>query len=268
MRSNVSVPALMNRGLDVTTAGTSSVWAAKGAPFRATMYYYTAPSFFLTVSPEIENPSDLNGQTIAISNPGSQEHIGIQRMLESLGVDPNSVTYLAIGEAGTRYAAAVAGQVVATAEDPDVAAKLVEDLGWRVIANAAEVYPIPFSGWAMHTDYIAESRDTARAFIRASLKGLQFIKENPEEVIDIATKVLEMDRQIAADAVPLVTQLIAPVDVGGITEAALLQNLEEIRADDPEVPANVGLDSIVDFTILREAQKELGIACTGGYQCE
>jgi NitT/TauT family transport system substrate-binding protein len=268
LRSNVSVPALMNGDLDVTTAGTSSVWAAKGAPFRAVMYYYKAPSFFLTVSPEIVNPQDLTGKTIAISNPGSQEHIGIQRMLESLGVDPDSVTYLAVGEAGTRYAAAVAGQIVATAEDPDVASKLVEDLGWRVIANAADSYPIPFSGWAIHTDFLANNRDTVRAFIRASLKGLQFVKDNPEETAEIAVKVLEMDAGIAADAVPLVSQLIGPEDIGGITEAALLQNLEEIRKDDPDVPASVGLESIVDFTILREAQKDLGLSCTGGYQCE
>jgi NitT/TauT family transport system substrate-binding protein len=268
MRSNVSVPALLNRALDITTAGTSSVWAAQGAPFHAIMFYYTAPSMFLAVSPDIKDPQDLVGKALGISNPGSQEHIGTMRMLESLGVDPESVQFVALGEANTRFAAAMAGQIAGSAEDPDVAARLVKEGNFRVIASAAGTYNSPFSGWAVHNDYLESNRETVLAFLRASIKGLQFVHDNPQEAADIATWVLGTDNDIAREAAPLVAELIDPDDPGGITEDSLKAALEEIKTDNPDVSADVGLEDVYDFSLLREAQRQLGIECTDGWMCK
>jgi hypothetical protein len=57
-------------------------------------------------------------------------------------------------------------------------------------------------------------------------------------------------------------------DPGGCTEQGIrlqIQYSSERLGIDPE---KVKTADVADFTLLREAQRELGINCRGGYQCQ
>ena len=57
-------------------------------------------------------------------------------------------------------------------------------------------------------------------------------------------------------------------DPGGSTEQGIrlqIQYSSERLSIDPE---KVKTSDVADFTLLREVQREMGIQCRGGYQCQ
>jgi hypothetical protein len=57
-------------------------------------------------------------------------------------------------------------------------------------------------------------------------------------------------------------------DLGGVTEASiiLVTQLDMEALNMTGDPAEIG-KRVYDMSLLRQAQRELGIRCTGGYQC-
>jgi NitT/TauT family transport system substrate-binding protein len=265
MRANAAIPALLNNSVDYGQANSAIVASTKGAELRAVLFYYNTSTFQLSVNPRVTDPRQLAGQPVAIASPGGLQDKATRLMLQSLGVDPQSMSYIPLGDSQARVTAMLNGQVMASANNIDVTAELKKQ-GFVVLAESADLLTLPFSGWSARTDYIREQRDAVKRFIRANVRTLQFMRQNPDETADIASRELNLGRDLARDALPYVLKTMYPEDPGGFTEAGMREQLRIIQAEDPEVP-DLPIEALADVTLLREVQRELGIQCHGGYKC-
>jgi ABC-type nitrate/sulfonate/bicarbonate transport system substrate-binding protein len=264
--SNAAIPAQLNGEVDLASGGTAITAAAQGAPLRAVFFPYNSSTFHLSVDPNrVREPRDLMGQTLGIASVSNTQDIATKLMVRALGIDPLAVNYLPLGGEHNRVAAMLSGQIVGSANNPNVAIELKRH-GFTIIANSAAVMPIPFSGYGAHTTYIREQGATLRAWMRAMIRALQYIRQQPEAAGETAARALDMDPAIARESVPLLLEVMYPEDPGGFTEAGLLEQIRIIRETVPDTRA-VTIDDVTDVTPLREAQRSLGIQCVGGYRC-
>lgn len=268
MPSTSQVAALFNRELDLGIVSGVLAAAARGADVRYIYGPYYTTNFHLVVNPEkVRTPADLVGQPFAIGGVGGSGELATRRILASLGVDPTSVTYVNLGPSSARTAGMLSGQITATALLPDPAIRLRRE-GYPIIADSTRLVVQPQGGFGAHVDYLRDQRPTVQAWLRATLKALLYIQQNPEAAAEIVAEATQLDRDLVREAMPLVLAAMSTEDLGGSTEAELQDTLKLMMETDPELRGrDFALERIVDFRPLREVQRDLGLPCHGGYQC-
>src|SRR5262249_44234494 len=147
----------------------------------------------------IKQPSDLVGQAIGIASPGNSQDIATRLMLQSLGVDPLSVNYIPLGGESARVAALLSGQIVGSANNPNVAAELKRQ-GHVVLATPYKVMPIPGPGHGATARARPQRAAAFQAWMRAMIKGLQSARQNVDASADIVSKAANIDLEIAKDS--------------------------------------------------------------------
>jgi NitT/TauT family transport system substrate-binding protein len=264
----VSVPALMSREVHFAAAGSSMPAALKGAPLKAIYYSYNTSTFQLLVRPEIGGPQNLKGKAIAVSSPGSSNDQAARLMLKKLGLEAGrDVILLPAGDSQARLLAMESNLAAGSPVNPDVAAQLALR-GYRILMNSAEVYPVPFSGMAVHGDLIRENPDLIKRWLRAHLQAILYIRKNPEEAAQVAAKELRLAPEVALAATQLLMPVISADDPGGFTEGGMRLNLEYSASRQGGDASKVQITQVADLSLLREVQREMGIRCKEGYQCK
>jgi NitT/TauT family transport system substrate-binding protein len=268
MNSNAAIPAITNKQVHLAAGGSGTRAAYQGAPLRGIFYYFNQLTWLAVGAPEVKAYRDLAGKTIAIAGPGSTEDWVSKLILRRENIPLSDVQIVALGQGPQRAQALLAGQVHFSILNGDLAVGL-ERRGFNVLGPTGDLLPIPFTGFVAHADTIREQPDLLKAWMRASIRALQFLKRNPAEAADIAAREIGIEPDIAQRATELMLPAISDDDPGGFTEAALLLLTQtdmaslELAAD----PAELG-KRVTDLTLLRQAQRDLGIRCTQGYQCQ
>ena len=264
----VSVPALLSREVHFAAAGSSMPAALKGAPLKAIYYTYKTSTFQLMVRPEIAGPQNLKGKAIAVSSPGSSNDQAARLMLKKLGLEPGrDTTLLATGDSQARLLTMESNLAAGSAVNPDVAAHLALR-GYRILMNSAEVYPVPFSGMAVHEDLIRENPELIKRWLRAHIRAMLYIQMHPEDAAQVAAKELKLAPEVALGATKLLMPLISTDDPGGFTEKGMRLNLEYSASRQGGDSSKVAITQVADVNLLREVQREMGIRCKDGYQCK
>ncbi|HLH23584.1 MAG TPA: ABC transporter substrate-binding protein [Chloroflexota bacterium] len=266
MSTTASTTALLSKEVDIATHSGAMLAAAQGADARAVFFPYSSSTFQLSVDPKrIKQPRDLVGQALGIASVGNSQDVATRLMVKDLGVDPLSVNYLPMGGESARIAGMVSGQIVGSANNPDVAAELRRQ-GFTVIANSFKVMAIPWSGYGVNTAMLGERRPTLEAWMRAMIRGIQFVRQDPDTSADIVSQALQIDRDIARESVIALLEVMDPDDPGGATEAGLREWIRVQKEATPEM-RDVTIDEVADLSPLRESQRALGIQCKNGYKC-
>jgi len=268
MASNAAIPAITNKEIQFASAGSGTRAAYQGAPLKGVFYYYNQNTLIAVGASDVRSYRDLPGKVLAIASPGSSEDWVIKLLLNREGIPVSDVQIAALGQGPQRVQALLAGQVQFSVLNADLAVDL-ERQGYNVIGDVRTLMPIPWSGFVVHQDLLREQPELIKRWIRAHIHALQFMKQNPSETAAIATRELGLDSALALRAVELVLPAINDDDPGGFTEAGLLLNtqLDMEALGMSGDPAQIG-PSTQDVTLLRQVQRELGIRCTTGYQCQ
>jgi ABC-type nitrate/sulfonate/bicarbonate transport system substrate-binding protein len=268
MRANVSVPALVTGEVQFAVHGSAMTASIMGAPLKAVFFTYNTSILQFTVRPEIQKPEDLRGKVIAIASPGGSQDQATRLILKKLGLDPDrDVRLLPIGDARARVIGMETGQIAASANNIDVAAELVRK-GYRILTNSAEVYPVPFSGFAVNDQLLRKNPELIKKWLRAHVRALLFIRQNPEESAQVAAKELKLNSDVAREAIRQAIGFLSPDDPGGFTEKGIRLHIQYSAARTNVDPEKVKISDVADATLLREVQRELGIQCRGGYLCQ
>jgi NitT/TauT family transport system substrate-binding protein len=265
---NIAVPALLKGEIDLTNHGAAMQATMQGAGSMKSVYFpYNTSTLNLVVNTaKVKEPKDLIGQPVAVDTLGNSQDLGTRAILRSLGVDPEKVDIRPIQNSANRVAAMLSGQVVASADNPAIAGQVLAKGGFKKLADSSKVMNIPWSGYAATSQYIAEHRATLVGWERAMVKALLFVRQNPDETIDIVTQATGLDREVAKTAVPLLLDVMYADDPGGWTEQTMRNQMDMVRALIPSA-RDLSIDEVSDPGPLREAQKSLGIQCKGGYKC-
>ncbi|MFI5269891.1 MAG: hypothetical protein ACHQ7M_21135 [Chloroflexota bacterium] len=90
---------------------------------------------------------------------------------------------------------------------------------------------------------------------------------HPQETAAIAAKAYSLDPGLASSAIPPVIEAIDPNNFGGFSDKGIQLEIENNKAALKGDFKVSDVNQLVDLTILRQAQKELGVPCKSGYGC-
>ena len=118
---------------------------------------------------------------------------------------------------------------------------------------------MPMGGLGTTDTRLKDKRDEVRRILRALLRSLRFVNDEPERAKTLLVDVFKMTSTGAADAYELGVKIFgregAPSENGLKTLLAATQ--EELKH-----PTEIAPRTVMDLSILRDAQRDLGIGKT------
>jgi ABC-type nitrate/sulfonate/bicarbonate transport system substrate-binding protein len=129
-------------------------------------------------------------------------------------------------------------------------------MGLNVLARAYEIFTYPEGGLITTTTKIKMRPDEVKRLIRAGIKASRYIKANRDGTIQFLMEWQRTDREIAAGTYEFLAKTAN--DSGSLSETGFRLIIEEIK-ELAKVSREVALSEVADLSMLREAQKELGI---------
>ncbi len=241
--------AVLNGDVTFTTSFVSTFRGiVQGLPMKTVLILLKKGIYYLMVRPDIiKNAQDLRGKKLGVTAVNGGDHIIGKELLRMIGVDPNQVQAIAVGDPSLRLQAVVTGAVQAVSVPPPYDLML-QKMGLKAISGPPEI-GVPSSGLFASDKLIKENPQVLRRTIRAVLRANRFIDDNREETIRIMTKFVPQTPEIAARSYDV--ELKALARDGQMTDSEIEFQME--RFSDKRRP----LDEIRDFSFARAAFKEL-----------
>lgn len=260
VNTNVVITALIGGELDVAAAAGSAMRAAsRGAALKAIFFPFYKSTFVLIGPPDIKKVQDLKGKVIGITAPGSSTELAASMVLQHYGLNPKKdVTFFSAGGAETSVLAMQQGVIQARAFNPD-AAFLLKRRGFTELASLADMAPWPWAGYATTDAKLLQERNKIKRWTRAMVKSLLFMLNKREETIRIATEEFGHPRDVTEGAAAVSIKAINPRNLGGADDESLRKNIELTIALPLKLKESPPFARLVDFSVLQEARKELGI---------
>jgi ABC-type nitrate/sulfonate/bicarbonate transport system substrate-binding protein len=239
-----------------TGLGSNIGGAITGLPIKVVACYVPAPVLALVARPEFKSVQALRGKTVGILVFGGVAHFAARVMAKHFGLDPEKdMKFIAVGPVEARFAALTQGLIDATLLAPplDFEAK---KRGFNVLARADEILIFPETGLVSGVKKIQERPDEIKRAIRAGIKANRYIRGNRDGTVQFIMEWLKVNREIAIATYDGVAKVYD--DDVNVCEKGLRLVVEETRKN-LKVNREIPLSEIADLSILREAQREMGI---------
>jgi NitT/TauT family transport system substrate-binding protein len=257
MAGNVPITALVNGDIDYYTVILGGVRGAiQGLPLKVVACYVPTNPVMLIARPEFKSVRELKGKTIGIQSFGGAVNVQANMILKHFGLDPEKdVKFLATGEGTSRLAAMKQGLTAATIGSAPVD-HLGSKMGFVVLAKGYELFSYPNSGLVTTIKKTKERPDEVKKVIKAGIRAASYFRANREGTIQFLMRQQKIDREIAAATYDSVVKAFN--EDGSVPEDGLRLVIEEAKKS-VKVDRQVSVSDVADLSILREAQKELGI---------
>jgi NitT/TauT family transport system substrate-binding protein len=193
VRTPLHVAALLAGELDYSTV-TGIILSAslQGLPLKTVMGWFDKPLHMLIARHNIKKLPDLKDKRVAVSTFGSIPHVMLREALAAAGMNPEKdITVLALGGSGERLAALAAGTVDATPLDVAYIQR-TEKLGFNNLLYLGDVVNLRLGGFAVSNDKIQRNPEQISRVIRATLRGVRFLKNNKPESLAIMRDYLKI----------------------------------------------------------------------------
>jgi NitT/TauT family transport system substrate-binding protein len=250
--------ALMSGDIDYYTTIAFIVQSAiVGLPVKVIAAYVNCPPFVLMSRPELKSAQDLKGKTMGIgAPPGSSPDVIAKLSLKHLGLNPDKdVKYVYLNSHERTYLALEQGLYAAGLIPPPFDFKGAK-LGLNSLARTAEILTYPEDGLIATVKKIKEKPDEVKRVIRAGIKANRYIRTQREGTIQFLMAWQKVDRETATANYDSAVRSFN--DDGSLPEAGLRLIIDEAKKT-AKVEREIPLTNVADLSILREAQKELGI---------
>jgi len=227
----------------------------QGLPLRIVACFRPTPHFMLQTRPEFKSVRDLKGKIIGVNIGGGPDLVA-RLMIRHFGLDPDKdMKFVAGGGSEGAFARMKQGLMDATSAPVpwDYRAKR---MGFNVLARAEELFTYPISGVVAHTKKIKEKPDEIKRLIRAGIKANRYMRENREGTIPILMSTYRLDQEAGT---ALYDSFVKGFNNDGSLPEDGFRRLIEDTKRVTKVDREVALSEVADLSILREAQRELGI---------
>ncbi len=262
IRPNVSITALLNGEIDFTTVQGSIVRAAaRGAPLKSLAVIADRPVYFLVAKPAFTSVASLKAKDkkiIGVNSLGGSVHMIAKEVLERHGLNPDKdVAIIASGDNQAGLQAVHFGRIDATLV-PIPWQSHASKLGLKILAHAGEFVQMPLGGIGASENLMQKKADLIKKVIRATLRGSAFLREkkNRERVVAATARWFGIDEEIAKESYE---QMIPAYPINGMTSVEVLRKDLDIARQLGAIQGDVPLSRVVDFRLLREVQKDLGL---------
>jgi ABC-type nitrate/sulfonate/bicarbonate transport system substrate-binding protein len=255
MNGNVATVALANGHIDFSL-NISPVLngAMQGLGTKLVAALNSRPLFALVVRPEITSASELKGKVFAVASFGNTQAILTEKHLQHLGLKKGDYQLLALGATPARIAA-LDKNIAQGSLMPLPTNVQLENKGYRLLGNTAEIVVNPIAGLGVREERIRKDPDLIKRALRAMLRSLQLLQTNPKDTVKI---LMAWTRATEKDALRSL-ELANP----GFSKNGMLSDddlsIEWSFIQQQTKKTNVPVSVAHDMSLLREAQRELGM---------
>jgi ABC-type nitrate/sulfonate/bicarbonate transport system substrate-binding protein len=140
----------------------------------------------------VKKPQDLVGKTVGLVGPGEMNTFFFLSALERWGIDPKSVTVLAIPGTQPRLAAVVAGTIDATVLAPPFSFE-AEKYNLTALADfATGSDSFPQSGLVVRKELLRTNRELVKRMLTAYVEAIHVLKTDPDKSLPIMKKYMRI----------------------------------------------------------------------------
>ena len=255
MNGNVATVALANGHSDFSL-NISPVLngAIQGLGTKLVAALNSRPFFSLVVRPEIGSTAELRGKVFAVSSFGNTQAILTEKHLQHLGLKKGEYQLLAMGATPARVAA-MEKNIAQGSLMPLPTNVQMENRGYRLLGNTAEIVAHPIAGLGVHEDKIRKDPELIKRVMRATLKSLQLLQMNPRETTKILMDWTRANEKDAARSLDLAKPGLSRNGMLTDDDLSIEWGFIQQQTKKNHVPVSVAHD----MTLLREVLRELGI---------
>jgi NitT/TauT family transport system substrate-binding protein len=245
--------ALIGGSVDYASAAGSIIAAGvRGLPVRLVLIVNSKPQFDLVSQPEIKSVQQLKGKVIGISSRGGAVDLLTQLILTHHGVTPNKdATLIVIGTPEELATALRTRRIAACLLTPPRQLILYRE-GFSKLAYSGDyLATYPSGGIGATEEKIRTNPSEILAFVRASLRGLQYYTENRAESVDYIGKYLGIkDPSLAAEVYDLHLNRL-----GGLSylDDAWMRGAIDFTKKSLNVTKEVPPSQVFDFSFVEKA---------------
>lgn len=262
--SDINVPSVVESG--TAQIGTTNLYNVlsyqeQGYPLVAiSQVMQDSPFVFVCHKDQVSSIADLKGKTLGVWTGGNDAPV--RALLTKNGIDPDKDATLA--SQGTTidgfldgtfagYSAMTYNEELMAYEagytDDDLYTISMEDEGCGMLADCIFV----------NADWLKDNRDTAVAFMKATIRGWQYACENTEEATDIVFSYMDKDNadyehqsKSAAEVAKLVLPEGEDASIVGTIPDEKVDNTIDIALTYGIITQNTDKDTVFDHSIMED----------------
>jgi NitT/TauT family transport system substrate-binding protein len=219
--------------------------------------------FLIAGKDSIATAADLGGKSFGVGRVGSLDHSLSSKVLASVGVDPDTMDFVSIGQPNVRAQALAAGQIDATTMSIGVWLALPDKDGLHVLVDPDAYFaaaPVLNKVNVVPDSVLRDRGDEVEAVVRAIVKASRAFAREPELWVDaMASARPDVSRETLETLVK--TFANAWSVNGGLNRAEVDATVEwSYATEDFAGLRKVGFDEWVDLAPITDVLKTEGIA--------
>ena len=210
----------------------------------------------LYAQPKYRTLAELKGQSIGSLNPGGLVDTLLRKVIVQNGLSPErDFILLNMGGTPERYAALKSGTLAASMLSAPHSLR-AEKEGFTKIAATRDYVDVPGTALVAHADKIKKQPEMIKRFLRATLRAMNYIRENRDDTTQMITREFGMAPDIAALAYDKLGELLS---VNGKVRVDGYQLLIDFARAAQKVERPIPAAQLVDERLLDEVVRETGI---------
>jgi NitT/TauT family transport system substrate-binding protein len=257
----LSIAALLSGEVDFSGAGGSGMRAAlKGAPVKGIMFQTDKVTFYLVADSTIRSAADFKGKKIAIGSPGDTQDRLITMFAERGGVSAREIIRISMGaNTSTRVMAVKNGAAHVTAVDPG-GLVFAQKEGLHSLGFLGDLFPMPFQGFVTSEQKIRENPGQIKRWLKGLIRGLMFVREQPEESVEMGMKKLQLGNATKPMLVEATKNYLRAVATG-VPGLPTAEGIKHFLQYDIKIPMQINEDippeRLLHLQLVEEVKKEL-----------
>jgi NitT/TauT family transport system substrate-binding protein len=257
MPGGLATQALVAGDLHFSTSSGSSLNASlRGIKLKVVYVNLDRPLYkILSWRDDIRKVADLRGKGIGIASRGDTMEGAANLMLRKNGMDPvRDVIWVALGTGGrvTSLAAKTVDSAVLGFAD----SLRMQSRGFAVheVANIGKEIKMLYTGLAASEDMVVKRPDLVRRFLRATVKGREFVKRFKAPALALGKKYDKAPDDVRSADYDATMEMMT---ADGTEDLETQKSDIEIAKRMLGVQKDVATEQIFDFRFTREVYKEL-----------
>ena len=240
-----------------TAAGAAAAASQRGMPIKIVAVTLYRPLFWLVTRPEYQSVAELKGLTLGITSLNGIQHRTASHLLRRGGLDPTKdITSIVMGGAPTLLSALNSGSIQVTALSPPTVIVARDKFKMRILGEPPKDIVALQSGFSVSEKNLIEKRDLVRRILRSRAKAHKYFLENEKGATETLAKYMKLDPAMITESYRLARF--------GFTKNGILtdKDAEEFIREDTKLlglSSPAAISKVFDFSVQREANKELGI---------
>ena len=248
---SIAMQALLAKTLDIiTTSGTVFLHGfIEGADVRIIGGVNNRFPYTFFSRPNITAPGQLKGKVVGITRYGSTDELATRMALEHFGLNPRTdVKIIQGGGSAARINALLAGGIDATSLISGVS-HVAKKAGLVPLIDFAEKeLDYQMTGVVTRGDYLKNSSDAVKRFMRAYIETIRYYKTNRADAIKETMRAIRTDDRQLAEADYNYRARAFPDD-GKPTLKGVQLAIDELVKENPKAK-NVTPQQVIDLSFL------------------